>query len=98
MNCGVYIMANESHSTLYVGMSSCLPDRVQSHKDGDIPGFTSKYRCTKLVYYEGCPDEDASYIREREIKGWRRQKKLALILTRNPEWKDLFEELIEDCT
>lgn len=91
-------MANQSDSTIYVGMSTDLPARVESHKEGDVWGFTKKYHCTKLVYYEGCDDEDSAYIREKQIKGWTRAKKNALISYKNPKWADLFEELIADCS
>ena len=97
MNCGVYIMTNDSHRTLYIGMSTDLPARVDSHKKNLTEGFTEKYRCHKLVYYEGCESIDAAYLREKQLKGWTWVKKVGLINMTNPEWRDLFEDLIRDC-
>ncbi len=97
-HCGVYIMTNESHSALYVGMSADLPMRVSSHKEGNIEGFTKRYRCYKLVYYEGTDEIEQAYAREKQLKGWTRIKKMGLINYTNPEWEDLFEKLITDCS
>jgi putative endonuclease len=97
MYCGVYIMTNLSQATLYIGMSTDLPSRVQSHKDGTVEGFTKRYRCTKLVYFEGCEDADSAYLREKQLKGWTRQKKVDLININNPGRKDLFSDLIDTC-
>lgn len=97
MNCGVYIITNDSHQTLYVGMSVDLPGRIASHKEELVEGFAKKYRCTKLVYYEGCESVDEAYVREKQIKGWTRMKKHTLIDLKNPKWEDLYERLIEDC-
>ncbi len=96
MNVGIYIMTNASHSTLYVGMSTDLPERIASHKEGLVDGFAKKYRCTILVYYEGCDSIDHAYIREKQIKGWTRNKKVALIQMRNPTWNDVYKELIAE--
>lgn len=93
---GVYIVTNESHSTLYVGMSSLLPARVAMHAQEISTGFAHKYRCKKLLYYAFLSTRDAAYRREKEIKGWRRQKKMALIVTKNPHWKDLTEDLVRE--
>ena len=97
MYCGVYIMTNESQRSLYTGMSTNLPSRIEVHRDGEVRGFTQRYRCTKLVYYEGCADEDQAYLREKQIKGWTRIKKVGLINQFNPTWRDMFEDLINDC-
>ena len=94
----LYIMTNESHRTLYVGMSSNLPVRVDAHKNDINEGFTQRYKCHKLVYYEGCDDVDQAYKREKQIKGWTRLKKVALINNTSATWRDLFEDLINDCT
>ena len=93
---GIYIMANSSHSTLYIGASSVLPVRIQMHVDGEGSRFTAKYRCTKLVYYEILETVDGAYRRERELKKWSRMKKAALIGIRNPEWGDMLPELERD--
>lgn len=93
---GVYIMTNASHSTLYVGTSMLVPERVLMHREGRGEGFVKKYKCTKLVYYEILPSRDAAYRREKELKGWRRQKKFVLINSRNPTWRDLYDALVGD--
>lgn len=93
---GVYIMTNASHATLYVGVSMLVPERVLMHKEGRSDGFAKKYKCTKLVYYEILPSRDAAYRREKELKGWRRQKKFVLIDLKNPEWRDLYMDLWKD--
>jgi len=84
----VYIMTNHS-GTLYTGMTNDLEHRVYEHKHDLVPGFASKYNITKLVYYEEGEDIDAALAREKQIKGWLRAKKIALIESKNPEWKDL---------
>ncbi len=89
-------MTNDSHTTLYIGASMLLPDRVQMHRSGESAGFTQKYRCHKLVYYEILSSRDAAYRREKEIKGWRRQKKTALIDFKNHSWRDLYEDLVKE--
>ena len=93
---GIYIMANSSHSTLYIGASSLLPARVQMHIDREGSKFTTKYRCTKLVYYEICESVTAAYLREKELKAWSRMKKSALIGSVNPAWNDLTGALQRD--
>ncbi len=84
----VYIMTNRNR-TLYIGMISDLERRVYQHKHGLLPGFTSKYKMTQLVYYEVGDDVRAAIAREKQLKGWLRAKKIALIESMNPEWDDL---------
>ncbi len=84
----VYIMTNHSH-TLYTGMTNNLIRRVQEHQVGLGGEFTRKYQITQLVYYETTNDVRVAIEREKEIKSWLRAKKLALIETQNPEWRDL---------
>ena len=84
----VYIMSNAS-KTLYVGMTNNLIRRVTEHKAGKIPGFTRKYNIQKLVYFESDSNVNEVIYREKEIKKWRRKKKIALIESINPDWKDL---------
>ncbi len=84
----VYIMTNRSR-TLYTGVTNDLERRVYEHKEKVLPGFTAKYRITRLVYFEVTHDIHAAIARERQIKGWLRAKKMALIGSANPEWKDL---------
>lgn len=89
----VYIMTNEWNTTFYIGISGELIDRVRQHKEKLIEGFTKRYNLTKLVYYECGDDAEGAITREKEIKKWRREKKTALIIRQNPDFKDLFEEL-----
>jgi len=84
----VYIMSNVAR-TLYIGVTSDLERRVYEHKEGLCPGFTSKYKLTRLVYFEATSDVHAAITREKQIKGWLRQRKLALVESLNPEWNDL---------
>jgi putative endonuclease len=84
----VYIMANRS-GTLYAGVTNDLVKRVSQHKNRLIEGFTKKYNITNLVYYEVTDDVQTAIQREKEIKGWLRKKKTALIEAMNPEWRDL---------
>jgi putative endonuclease len=87
----IYIMTNKS-KTLYIGVTSNLLRRVHEHKEKLIEGFTSKYNIHILVYYESTSNVHAALAREKQLKGWLRAKKIALIESLNPEWKDLSEE------
>ena len=87
----VYIMTNRS-GTLYTGVTNNLMRRVYEHKNKLIDGFTKKYNITKLVYYEVANLATSAIAREKQIKGWTRKKKIALIESVNPQWKDLSEE------
>ena len=84
-------MTNKSR-TLFTGVTSNLMRRVQEHKEKLIEGFTSKYNIHILVYYESTSSVHTALAREKQIKGWLRAKKIALIDSINPEWKDLSEE------
>ena len=84
----VYIMASRS-GVLYIGVTSNLNQRVFKHKNETIEGFSQKYKTKKLVYFEVCTDVEAAITREKQLKGWRRSKKDALIDQMNPEWRDL---------
>jgi len=86
----VYIMTNKS-GTLYVGVTNNLERRISEHKNSLIEGFTKKYKINKLLYFEETNDILAAINREKQIKGWRRDKKIALIESVNPMWKDLSE-------
>jgi putative endonuclease len=81
-------MTNKS-KTLYTGVTNNLIKRAYEHKHKLVPGFTSQYNITKLVYFEETPDVRAAITREKQIKGWLRAKKIALIETVNPTWKDI---------
>ena len=85
-------MTNEYNTVFYTGVTSNLLKRVSEHKSKMISGFTSKYKVTKLVYYKNYPTMPEAIAREKQIKGGSRQKKIDLINSMNPEWKDLYEE------
>jgi putative endonuclease len=87
----VYIMTNQSQ-TLYVGVTNDLERRVCEHKLKHNPWFTSKYNVNRLVFYETTNDIQVAIAREKQIKGWLRSKKIALIETQNPEWQDLSKD------
>jgi putative endonuclease len=86
----VYIMASKS-GTLYVGMTNDICLRVEQHKSDEFEGFASKYGCDRLVYYEQFQNVLHAIAREKQLKGWRRSKKTALIESQNPRWQDLAE-------
>ncbi len=85
----VYILTNRYNDVLYVGVTNDLARRLQEHKDKVIKGFTSKYNLHKLVYCEATTDVHSAVTREKQLKGLLRRKKLALITSQNPTWKDL---------
>jgi len=89
----VYIMTNRPDGTLYIGVTSDLPGRAYQHRNGLIDGFTRKYGCTMLVWYEAHDDIRDARARELQMKKWNRQWKLRAIETMNPDWNDLFESL-----
>ena len=86
----VYLIASRSR-TLYCGVTNDSERRVAQHKEGAFGGFTSQYRCTRLVWFERFQYIEDAIMREKEIKGWRREKKVALIVEQNPTWEDLSE-------
>ena len=90
----IYILTNKYHNVLYTGVTNDLKRRVYEHKEKLLPGFTAKYNVDRLVYYEECSDILQAIAREKQIKGGSRQKKLDLINGFNPEWNDLFDQLI----
>ena len=85
----IYILTNWNDKVMYIGMTNNLERRVYEHKHKLVDGFTKKYNINKLVYYEQGADVHAAIAREKEIKKWRRDKKNQLVMTMNPEWKDL---------
>jgi putative endonuclease len=91
----VYIMTNRSR-TLYTGVTDDLIRRVYEHKNKLVRGFTQRYNITMLVYYEATGDIQAAIQREKQIKGWLREKKIALIEAANPGWEDLSEGWYEE--
>ena len=90
----VYIVASKRLGTLYTGVTSDLPRRAYEHREGLVKGFTAKYGCKMLVWYEAHATMIDAITREKQIKAGSRTKKLALIEALNPEWKDLYDTLI----
>jgi putative endonuclease len=91
----VYILTNHTR-TLYTGVTNNLYRRLFEHKRHLVPGFTAKYNVTQLVHFETTSDVKSAISREKEIKGWVRRKKIELIETNNPEWRDLSKEWSND--
>ena len=92
----VYMMTNRSRVVLYTGVTSKLEGRVWQHKNHVVKGFTSRYKLDRLVYYEQFADPISAITREKEIKGWRREKKNDLVRKLNPNWEDLGKKLFGD--
>ena len=89
----VYIMASRRNGTLYVGVTSDLVARAWQHKNGTV-GFTSRYGCKLLVWFEAHECMESAILREKQIKGGSRKKKLGLIESINPDWQDLYESIV----
>lgn len=89
----VYIVAKKRNGTLYTGVTSNLPQRIAQHRSGDVPGFSARYACRNLVWFELHHEMLAAITREKQIKAGSRARKLALIEGTNPTWRDLYEEL-----
>jgi putative endonuclease len=92
----VYMMTNEWRTVLYTGVTNSLQTRVWQHKNKSVDGFTKKYNCSLLVYIEIYDEIDQAIAREKQIKGWSRAKKNALVNTTNPQWKDLAADWYTD--
>jgi predicted GIY-YIG superfamily endonuclease len=90
----VYIVTNKRNGTLYVGVTSNIVQRIYQHKEGLIAGFTKKYGCKLLVWYEPHVTIGQAIAREKQIKAGSRAKKLALIEVENPTWQDLYSTII----
>jgi putative endonuclease len=91
----VYIMANKRNGTVYTGVTSNLPQRTWQHREGTADGFTKRYGCKMLVWFEMAESMEAAITREKQIKAGSREKKLALIEGSNPQWKDLFGDIAQ---
>ncbi len=90
----IYIMTNKNNTTLYVGVTSNLPKRVMEHQQGKYENsFTSRYNLHKLVYWESFQEIGDAIAREKQLKAGSRQKKLDLINSANPQWRDLHDEI-----
>lgn len=91
----VYLLASRKHGTLYLGATNDLVRRVYQHKTKAVRGFTAKYRVDRLVWFEAHDDVTAAITREKELKKWRRDWKIALIEHDNPDWLDLWGAIIK---
>ena len=93
MQPAVYIMANKRNGTLYTGVTSNLPQRAWQHRDGVADSFSKRYGCKMLVWYEMADTMESAILREKQIKGGSRARKLALIEALNPDWEDLYDSI-----
>ncbi len=91
----VYILTNTNDRVMYVGVTNDLRRRLHEHQNGLVAGFTRKYNVHKLVYFEHTTDVYGAIAREKEIKGWIRKKKNALVETMNPDWEDLSDRVFD---
>ena len=91
----IYIMTNQNNAVLYTGVTNDLIRRIYEHKSKQVEGFTKRYNINKLVYYQIYQDVSEAIAREKQIKAGSRKKKIDLINSLNPEWKDLYLEIIE---
>ena len=89
----VYIMASKRNGTLYVGVTSDLVKRVWEHRTGATDGFTKRYGCKMLVWFEAGGDMEHAILREKQLKAGSRARKLALIEQQNPQWRDLWADI-----
>jgi putative endonuclease len=85
----IYLLASGHYGTLYIGVTSDLMKRLVEHREGNLPGFTSRYGVHRLVHFEMFGDMERAIAREKQLKNWRRQWKINLINAENPEWRDL---------
>ncbi|HSV55334.1 MAG TPA: GIY-YIG nuclease family protein [Burkholderiaceae bacterium] len=90
----VYLMASRKNGTLYVGVTSDLVRRVHEHKNGLAQGFTNRYAVHELVWFESTPSVEAAIHKEKQIKNWKREWKIALIEKTNPQWSDLYASIL----
>ena len=89
----VYILANKPNGVLYIGVTSALWNRVASHKDGTVPGFSKRYNVKQLVWHEHHHDMTSAIKREKRLKDWKREWKDKLINEFNPRWRDLHDHI-----
>ncbi|MCX7247194.1 MAG: GIY-YIG nuclease family protein [Burkholderiales bacterium] len=90
----VYFMASQKNGTLYVGVTNNLVRRVYEHKNNLVEGFTKQYDVHTLVWFESTPSIEAAIAREKQLKNWKREWKLALLEKTNPDWLDLYDSLL----
>ena len=89
----IYILTNKKDGVLYIGVTNDLTRRVWEHKQKIVEGFSRKYQCKNLVYYETAIDINSAITREKQIKKWKREWKIRLIEKDNPDWRDLYPEI-----
>ena len=92
MNYCVYILTNKSNRVMYIGVTNNLERRIYEHKQELVEGFTKRYHVNKLVYFETTTDVRSAIEHEKQLKGWLRSRKNALVESMNPEWRDLSED------
>ena len=90
----VYILASTRRGTLYIGVTSRLIKRVYQHKQGEVEGFSKRYNVNRLVYFEKFGSAIEAITREKQLKKWKREWKIRLIEEQNPEWRDLYNDII----
>ena len=91
----VYILTSKRNGTLYIGVTSNLPQRIWQHKNNQLDGFSKKYNVKQLVYFEQHDTAESAITREKQIKKWKRAWKLKLIEKNNPQWKDLYDFILQ---
>ena len=89
----VYMLASRRDGVIYIGVTNDLVRRIYEHRTKAVPGFTSKYNITQLVWFEVYDDPVSAIAREKELKKWKRSWKIQLIEAENPDWKDLYESI-----
>jgi putative endonuclease len=92
----VYMLASKPNGTLYIGVTSNLPARLWQHRNHALPGFTSRYKVTQLVWYEVHESAEAAIGREKQLKEWRRAWKVRLLSEVNPDWSDLAPQVLAE--
>ncbi len=90
----VYIVTNHPRGTLYIGVTSNLAERIGQHREKAVDGFTEKYGLDRLVWYELHENAESAILREKQLKKWNRLWKVELIEKMNPEWRDLFQDIV----
>ncbi|MFZ1361057.1 MAG: GIY-YIG nuclease family protein [Candidatus Saccharimonadales bacterium] len=90
----VYILASKRNGTFYIGVTSNLPQRIYQHKNNLVDGFTKRYSVHTLVYFETCDTMEQAILREKKLKKWPRNYKLDLIEAQNPDWRDLYDDIV----
>ena len=91
----VYILTSKRNGTLYIGVTSNLPQRIWQHKNNQLDGFSKEYNVKQLVYFEQHDTAESAITREKQIKKWKRAWKLKLIEKNNPQWKDLYDLILQ---